>query len=99
MAEKKKEVKETAKVTEETKNKEVKEVAENKTKSEKKIVEVKDLEAEYGIKAKVIRRHLRQIEESTKPRNSEKYQWWEDSKELAEIRKNLEQIIQKKQPR
>ena len=99
MAEKKKEVKETAKVTEETKNKEVKEMAENKTKSEKKIVEVKDLEAEYGIKAKVIRRHLRQMEESTKPRSSEKYQWWEDSKELAEIRKNLEQAIQKKQPR
>lgn len=99
MAEKKKEVKETAEVKKQNQNKEVKEMTKKEKKTEKKIVEVKDLEAEFGIRAKVIRRHLRSMEESTKPRNSEKYQWWEDSEELATIKKNLEAAVAKKQPR
>jgi len=60
MAEKKKEVKETAEVKKQNQNKEVKEMTKKEKKTEKKIVEVKDLEAEFGIRAKVIRRHLRQ---------------------------------------
>ncbi len=67
--------------------------------SEQNIVTVKDLESEFGLKGKVIRRYLRQMEENTKPRGPQRYEWFENSDELAEIRKNLQEITAKAQPR
>jgi len=58
----------------------------------KGIVTTKHLEEEFGIKAKVIRRYLRKMPESTKPRGAERYEWEAGSKELKAIRTNLEAI-------
>lgn len=114
MAKEKEVVKESAKVGEvklENKNKKEEVKMEKKVnkkkdennkevkKMEKAIITVKHLEEEFGMKAKVIRRHLRAMEENSKPRGPEQYQWWEDSKELAAIKKNLKAQKQKKQPR
>lgn len=60
------------------------------------VISVKDLEEEFGMKAKVIRRYLRKMDESTKPRGPEKYQWDANSKELKAVRKNLQAISEKK---
>jgi len=67
-----------------------------KPKVETGLVNVKDLEAEFGLKAKVIRRHLRKMEESTKERGPSRYEWETKSAELAAIRKNLKAIVNKK---
>lgn len=71
-----------------------------KAKAEKKsnttgLVTVKDLEAEFGIKAKVIRRHLRKMEESTKARGPERYEWEVKSPELKAIRTKLATLAKK----
>lgn len=57
------------------------------------IVTVKDLEAEFGIPAKTIRRHLRKMDENVKPRGPEMYQWNKSDANLKKIKKNLEAII------
>lgn len=64
-------------------------------KKERKIVGVKDLEAEFKIPGKTIRRHLRKMDENTKPRGPEPYQWYEDDKNFTKIRENLKQIVQR----
>ncbi len=72
---------------------------ETKPKSKKKqiqIVGVKDLEKEFKIPGKTIRRYLRKMEENTKPRGPEPYQWKEGSKELKAIRANLKAIVSRK---
>ena len=56
------------------------------------VVTVKDLEGHFGIKAKVIRRHLRKMEESTKPRGPQRYEWDLTSEELAAIYQNLDKV-------
>lgn len=77
--------------------KEIAKKKENKTSTKATgIITVKDLEQEFGLKAKVIRRYLRKMEESSKPRGPEKYQWDSKSKELKIIRKNLEAVVNKK---
>ena len=89
-----------AKKSQSKSNTDVKKTSENKDKkSEQKIVTVKDLESEFGLKGKIIRRYLRQMEENTKPRGPQRYEWFENSDELAAIRKNLQEITAKAQPR
>lgn len=58
----------------------------------KGIITTAHLEAEFGLKAKIIRRYLRKMDESTKPRGAQRYEWEASSKELKAIRANLEQI-------
>lgn len=65
-------------------------------KPKRRIVGVKDLEKEFGITAKVIRRHLRKMEENTKPRGPEPYQWWHDDPRYLQIRKNFKTIVTRK---
>lgn len=57
------------------------------------IITTSHLEKEFGMKAKVIRRYLRKMEDSSKPRGPQRYEWDAKSKELAKIRKNLEAVI------
>ncbi len=57
------------------------------------IITTEHLEKEFGMKAKVIRRYLRKMEESSKPRGPQRYEWDATSKELAKIRKNLEAVV------
>jgi hypothetical protein len=64
-----------------------------KGKKERRIVGVKDLEAEFGLPGKTIRRHLRKMEENKKPRGPEPYQWFEDDKDFAKIRANLQNVV------
>ncbi len=67
-----------------------------KKKSERRIVGVKDLEKEFKISGKQIRRHLRKMEENRKPRGPEPYQWYEDSKDYQAIRANFKAIMARK---
>ena len=67
-----------------------------KTKKDRKIVGVKDLEKEFKIPGKTIRRHLRKMNENTKPRGPEPYQWFEDDKNYQAIRENLKVIVKRK---
>jgi len=76
-----------------------KHVQNEKKKTEQKIITVKDLESEFGLKGKIIRRYLRNMEENTKPKGPQRYEWFENSEELASIRKNLQEITTKAQPR
>lgn len=64
-------------------------------KKEKKIVGVKDLEAEFKMPGKAIRRHLRRMEENKKPRGPEPYQWLEDDKDLKAIRAKLAEVAKR----
>ncbi len=57
------------------------------------IVGVKELEVEFGLTGKVIRRHLRKMEENKKPRGPEPYQWWSDDPNFLTIQKNLKAVI------
>lgn len=91
----------TAKVDKKPKTAKTKKSKTPKTPTDKKentsgLITVKDLEKEFGIKAKIIRRHLRKMEESTKERNSTRYEWDPKSEELKAIRKNLKAITTKK---
>jgi len=63
----------------------------------KGIITTEHLEKEFGMKAKVIRRYLRKMDESTKPRGPQRYEWEANSKELKAIRKNLEAIVDTKE--
>lgn len=56
------------------------------------VVTVKDLEGHFGLKAKVIRRYLRKMGESTKPRGPQRYEWDLTSTELAAIYQNLDKV-------
>lgn len=60
------------------------------------IITTAHLEKEFGLKAKVIRRYLRKMDESTKERGPTRYEWDAGSKELKAIRKNLEAIVDAK---
>jgi hypothetical protein len=66
--------------------------------AKRQIVGVKQLEAEFGLTGKVIRRHLRKMEENTKPRGPEPYQWWSTDPVFKQIRKNLQAVVDR-QPR
>ena len=66
------------------------------SKSKRRIVGVPDLEKEFGITGKVIRRHLRKMEENTKPRGPEPYQWFHDDPKFIAIRKNFKTIVARK---
>jgi hypothetical protein len=59
----------------------------------KMILGVKDLEAEFGLTGKTIRRHLRKMEENKKPRGPEPYQWFADDPGFKKIRENLKAVI------
>jgi len=67
-----------------------------KKKSDRIIVGVKDLEKEFKISAKQIRRHLRKMEENHKPRGPEPYQWYSDDPKYQAIRDNFKTIIKRK---
>lgn len=58
-------------------------------KKEVKIWTVKDLEEEFGVKGKIIRRHLRKMEENIKPRGPQRYEWKETDPKFKKIRKKL----------
>ena len=60
------------------------------------LVTIKDLEAEFGLKGKIIRRHLRKMEESTKVRGPQRYEWEPKSTELKAIKAKLTIIATKK---
>jgi len=85
--------KEEEKMTEEKimeeKVEEKKETKPKKKKAEKKIIGIKELEKEYKMEGKKIRRLIRNHTLSDKPRGPASYQWWEDSKELKGIREFL----------
>ena len=66
------------------------------SKSKKRIVGVKDLEKEFKLPGKTIRRYLRKMNENTKPRGPEPYQWFEDDKNYKAIRENLKAIVTRK---
>ena len=66
------------------------------SKSKKRIVGVKDLEKEFKLPGKTIRRYLRKMNENTKPRGPEPYQWFEDDKSYKAIRENLKAIVTRK---
>lgn len=59
------------------------------------IVGVKDLEKEFGMTGKVIRRHLRKMVENKKPRGPEPYQWLSNDPNFKKIRENLKKISQR----
>ncbi len=81
------------KVTKKTSKKKSKKVAYHTT----GIITTAHLEKEFGMKAKVIRRYLRKMEESSKPRGPQRYEWDATSAELKKIRKNLEALVDAKQ--
>ena len=58
----------------------------------KGIITTHHLELEFGMKAKTIRRYLRKMADSTKPRGPQRYEWEANSAELKKIRKNLEAV-------
>lgn len=66
------------------------------TRKNRRIVGVKDLEKEFGLTGKTIRRHLRKMKENTKPRGPEPYEWWSDGDDYTQIRKNLKGIVNRK---
>jgi len=66
------------------------------TKKQKQIIGVKDLEEEFGIPGKTIRRYLRKMDENKKPRGPEPYQWNHDDEDLKKIRQNLKEIKSRK---
>jgi len=74
----------------------VEEKPKTKRRSQPTIVMVKDLEKEFKISAKQIRRHLRKMKENLKPRNTEHYQWYSSDPNLQKIRKNLKEIVKRK---
>jgi len=67
-----------------------------KKKVDRIIVGVKDLEKEFKISGKQIRRHLRKMEENQKPRGPEPYQWYSDDPKFQAIRKNFQDILKRK---
>lgn len=75
---------------------EKKEVKKRVAKKQRKIVGVKDLEAEFGISGKQIRRHLRKMNENKKPRGPEPYQWYSDDPNYTKIRNNFKEIMKRK---
>ncbi len=75
--------------------KQTKKTTGGRKKKEKKIVGVKDLEAEFKMPGKTIRRHLRRMEENKKPRGPEPYQWLEDDKDLKAIREKLAEVAKR----
>lgn len=66
------------------------------SKSKAKIVGIKDLEKEFNMPGKTIRRHLRKMEENKKPRGPEPYQWFASDPNLKKIKKNLKEIAERK---
>jgi DeoR/GlpR family transcriptional regulator of sugar metabolism len=58
-----------------------------------KIVGVKELEKEFGLSGRIIRRHLRKMAENTKPRGPEPYQWYSDDPNFKAIRSNLKAVV------
>jgi len=73
-----------------------KEQKQTKQKKQKQIIGVKDLEEEFGIPGKTIRRYLRKMDENKKPRGPEPYQWNHDDPHLKQIKKNLQEIAKRK---
>jgi len=63
----------------------------NDTKKDTKVVGVKDLAKVTGMKEKVIRRHLRNMEESSKPADGTKYQWRSTSPEYKAVLEALKE--------
>jgi len=79
-----------------TKQKKKEEQPKKNKSSKARIVGVKDLEKEFGVPGKTIRRYLRRMEENTKPRGPEPYQWYENSKEFKAIKEKLAEVVKRK---
>ena len=85
----------TTKVLKKEKKAPVKKSTKTKAKknTERRIVGVKDLEEEFGMPGKAIRRHLRKMEENKKPRGPEPYQWFSDDPNFIKIQENLKAVV------
>jgi hypothetical protein len=67
-----------------------------KGKGQATIIGVKDLEKEFKIPGKTIRRHLRKMEENKKPRGPEPYEWKASDPNLKKIKAKLKAIADRK---